>query len=74
MDTNKDEAVKVETADTTPVVEGEAVQEATTTEEYPSNVHKVHRQLLAIFDPENIKKDAFFRELVERDPEHCRLI
>ena len=47
-------------------------EDATTTKvEYPPNVHKVHRQLLAIFDPENIKKDNFFRELVERDPEHC---
>lgn len=48
-------------------------EDATATEvEYPPNVHKVHRQLLAIFDPENIKKDNFFRELVERDPEHCK--
>ncbi|KAK4509859.1 uncharacterized protein ATC70_007163 [Mucor velutinosus] len=73
MDTNKDETVKVEAVDTTPVVQDEAMPEAaaaSSTGEYPPSVHKVHRQLLAIFDPENIKKDNFFRELVERDPEH----
>ncbi|KAI7905668.1 SNF2 family N-terminal domain-containing protein [Cokeromyces recurvatus] len=36
----------------------------------PPKVHNVQRQLLAIFDPENLKKDNFFRELVEKDPEH----
>lgn len=78
MDTNKDETVKVDAVDTTPVVQDEAMPEAadasSATGEYPPSVHKVHRQLLAIFDPENIKKDNFFRELVERNPEHCTLI
>lgn len=74
MDTNKDETVKVDAVDTTPVVQDEAMPEAASTGEYPPSVHKVHRQLLAIFDPENIKKDNFFRELVERNPEHCMLI
>lgn len=36
-----------------------------------SNVHKVQRQLFAIFDPENLAKDNFFRELYEKDPDHC---
>lgn len=55
-------AAKVEApVDTTTIVE--------TNTEYPPSVHKVHRQLLAIFDPENIAKDNFFRELVERTPE-----
>lgn len=37
-----------------------------------SNVHQVQRQLVAIFDPENLKKDNFFRELMEKDPDHCK--
>lgn len=50
-----------------------AMEESTTaTTEYPPSVHKVHRQLVAIFDAENLKKDNFFRELVERDPEGCK--
>lgn len=58
-------AAKVEApVDTTTIVE--------TNTEYPPSVHKVHRQLLAIFDPENIAKDNFFRELVERTPEGCK--
>lgn len=56
----------VDTTTTTAVVE--------TSTEYPPSVHKVHRQLLAIFDPENIAKDNFFRELVERTPEGCKKI
>jgi hypothetical protein len=35
--------------------------------------YKVQRQLLAIFDHENVKKDQFFRELIEKDPEHCKI-
>jgi hypothetical protein len=46
--------------------------ESTPAVEYPPNVHKLHRQLVAIFDPENLKKDNFFRELVERDSEGCK--
>lgn len=34
--------------------------------------YKVQRQLLAIFDPENVKKDHFLREMIERDAERCK--
>lgn len=40
--------------------------------EQPPIVHDVLEQLGAIFDPENIKKDNFFRELVERDAGGCK--
>lgn len=45
--------------------------ESTPVVEQPPNVHAVLAQLSAIFDPENLKKDNFFRELVERDAEGC---
>jgi hypothetical protein len=38
-----------------------------------TTAYKVQRQLLAIFDHENVKKDQFFRELIEKDPEHCKI-
>lgn len=36
-----------------------------------SKEEQVNQQLHEIFDPENLKKDNFFRELVEKDPEGC---
>lgn len=55
-----EEEVAMESADSTPVVE------------QPQIVHDVLAQLEAIFDPESIKKDNFFRELVERDAGGCK--
>lgn len=52
--------IVMEETETTPVVE------------QPPNVHAVLAQLKAIFDPENLAKDNFFRELVERDAEGCK--
>ena len=54
------------------VQETMVMEETESAVEYPPSVHKVHRQLLAIFDPESIAKDNFFRELVERTPEGCK--
>lgn len=48
--------------------------ESTPVVEQPPNVHAVLKQLGAIFDPENLKKDNFFRELVERDAGGCKFV
>lgn len=37
-----------------------------------SKVEEVNKQLHEIFSSENLKKDNFFRELVEKDSEGCK--
>lgn len=68
MSDSTEQVAKVETPVDNTIVETSTDAGA----EYPPSVHKVHRQLLIIFDPENIAKDNFFRELVERTPEGCK--
>lgn len=69
----------------TPIVQEESATTTTTNDdivmketetapvvEQPPNVHAVLGQLSAIFDPANLEKDNFFRELVERNAEGCK--